>query len=261
MNKYTAITGASSGIGKQTAIEFAKRGKNLILIARREERLIELKKELEKQYNVNVIVNTCDLSDIPSVYELYDSLKEYFIETWMNNAGFGHNKNIIDQDLEWVIKMIRVNIEALTILSTLYAKDYENIEGATLINTSSTVGYGVSSRVPTYSSTKFYVSAFTEALYYEMKNKNAKLRVKVLAPAATATEFSQISSGNTKQTKIAPQDGTGNTVEEMASFVMKLYESNQCLGYIETDDYSFHLSNPKIPHSFTKQTNPNLLRK
>ena len=154
--------------------------------------------------------------------------------------------------------MIHLNIEALTILSTLYARDYENVEGSTLINVSSTVGYGVSSRVPAYSSTKFYVSAFSEALYYEMKEKQAKLRVKILAPAMTATEFSYISS-NGKVPKNAQLGG--NTVEEMAKFLGELYDSDECLGYIETDDYSFHLSSPQIPHSFTKQTNPNLLKR
>lgn len=153
--------------------------------------------------------------------------------------------------------MIRLNLEAVTILSTLYAKDYQD-KDATLINVSSTVGYGVSSRVPAYSATKFYVSAFSEALYWEMKEANKKLRVKVLAPASTLSEFMMISAGLTK-----PIDTThfeGNTVEEMADFLGQLYDSDECLGYIETDDYTFHLSKPRIPHSFTKMTNPNLLK-
>ncbi len=258
--QYTLITGASSGIGKDTAIKFAQRGKNLILVARRVDRLVELKNNIENEYSVSVIVIPCDLSVLEEIYHLYEESKQYQIETWINNAGFGHGKSIIDQDLDWVSKMITVNSEAVTILSTLYARDYNNVDGATLINVSSTVGYGVSSRVPAYSATKFYCSAFSEALYWEMKDIGAKLRVKILAPAATATEFSQISSGSTKATAINPQNGTGNTSEEIASFMMNLYDSDQCLGYIETDDYTFHLSGPRIPHSFTKNTIPNLLK-
>lgn len=258
MKTYVAITGASSGIGREAARLFASRGKNIIAIARRKERLEELKKELEATYHIEVIVKVCDLSQSKEVFKLYEDIKTYPIETMINNAGFGHSKTIIEQDLDKVLEMIHLNIEALTILSTLYARDYENVEGSTLINVSSTVGYGVSSRVPAYSSTKFYVSAFSEALYYEMKEKQAKLRVKVLAPAMTATEFSYISS-NGKVPKNAQLGG--NTVEEMAKFLGELYDSDECLGYIETDDYSFHLSSPQIPHSFTKQTNPNLLKR
>ncbi len=256
--KYTLITGASSGIGKAVAELYASKKKNLILVARRVDRLEVLKKNLEEQFGVDIVIMPCDLSDIASVYEFYGKTKQYTIETWINNAGFGHGKSVIDQDLERVSQMIHLNVESLTILSTLYARDYENIEGSTLVNVSSTVGYGVSSRVPAYSATKFYVSAFTEALYYEMKDKKAALKVRVLAPASTATEFGMVSSG-----KEMPVDMKfeGNTAEEMAEFLEKLVNSDQCLGYIETDDYTFHLSNPRIPHSFTKKSNPNLLKR
>lgn len=258
MDKYTVITGASSGIGMAIAKMFANRGKNLIIIARREERLEQLKKELlGSMPQLKVVIKKCDLSDIEQVYQLYEDLKKYEIETWINNAGFGHSKKILDQDLNRVSQMIRLNLEAVTILSTLYAKDYQD-KNATLINVSSTVGYGVSSRVPAYSATKFYVSAFTEALYWEMKEENKKLRVKVLAPAATLSEFGMISAGLTQPIDVAHFEG--NTATEMADFLGQLYDSDECLGYIETDDYTFHLSNPRIPHSFTKKTNPNLLK-
>lgn len=259
--KYTVITGASSGIGRDVARIFATRKKNLILVARRIERLNELKEELiSKDKNIDIIVKSYDLSNIDEVYHLYDELKEYEIETWINNAGFGHSHTIIEQDLQRVSQMIRLNLEAVTILSTLYARDYQNKEGSTLINVSSTVGYGVSSRVPAYSATKFYVSAFSEALYWEMKDANAKLRVKVMAPAATSTEFGMISKGEKLLTPINPKDGDGNTSEEIAKFIGQLHDSEYCLGYIETDDYTFHMSDPRIPHSFTKKTNPNLLK-
>ncbi|MGN1183043.1 MAG: SDR family NAD(P)-dependent oxidoreductase [Faecalibacillus sp.] len=258
MKKYTIVTGASSGIGMAIAKMFAKREKNLIIIARRTERLKQLQNELINDHpQLDVIIKTCDLSDIEQVYQLYEDLKQYDIEIWINNAGFGHSKRVLEQDLKRVSQMIRLNLEAVTILSTLYARDYQD-KDATLINVSSTVGYGVSSRVPSYSATKFYVSAFTEALYWEMKDANKKLRVKVLAPAATLSEFSMVSAGLDKPIDVS--HFVGNSVEEMANFLGQLYDSDECLGYIETDDYTFHLSKPRIPHSFTKMTNPNLLK-
>lgn len=92
---------------------------------------------------LDIIIKTCDLSDIQQVYQLYDDLKQYDIETWINNAGFEYSKKILEQDLERVSQMIRLNLEAVIILSTLYARDYQD-KDATLINVSSTVGYGVS---------------------------------------------------------------------------------------------------------------------
>lgn len=82
MERYTVITGASSGIGMAMAKMFAKRGKNLIIIARREERLVQLKHELlSDRPQLEVIIKKCDLSDIKQVYQLYENLKQYDIET------------------------------------------------------------------------------------------------------------------------------------------------------------------------------------
>ena len=257
VKKYTVITGASSGIGRDSARVFASKGKNLVLVARRKENLETLKKELiQSNEEIDVVITVCDLSDIKQVYSLYDDLKNLNIETWINNAGLGHGKIITDQDLGKVSSMIHLNIEAVTILSTLYAKEYKDVEGTTLINVASTVGYGVSSRCPAYSSTKFFVSSFTEALYFELREINAKMRAKVLAPAATSTEFMAVSTGK----EIDMSHFEGNTSKEMAEFLYKLYESDKALGYAETDDYSLHLCDPKISHTFTKKTNPNLLK-
>lgn len=88
--KYTVITGASSGIGYETALAFAARGKNLILVARRLDKLEELKSAIQDiDPTVNVIVRTSDLSVTDQAYTLYSNLKEYQIETWINNAGLG----------------------------------------------------------------------------------------------------------------------------------------------------------------------------
>ena len=129
--KYTVITGASSGIGREIAKVFAKKEKNLILVARRTERLEELKKEILCENSMlDVKVFPCDLSDIEAVYRLYDQLKSYNLETWINDAGVGYNGNIVDQDLKKISNMIHLNIEALTILSTLFVNDYKD----TIIN-------------------------------------------------------------------------------------------------------------------------------
>ena len=87
--KYTVITGASSGIGYESALAFASRGKNLILVARRQEELDGLKLKInEMNPELDVVIRRTDLSITENVYKLYESLQTFQIETWINNAGF-----------------------------------------------------------------------------------------------------------------------------------------------------------------------------
>lgn len=112
--KYTVITGASSGIGYETALAFAARGKNLILAARRTEELEKLKSKVaELNPDLDVVIRTSDLSVPANVYEFYESLQDYRIETWINNAGSGSFASVGDQNLNKVTTMLHLNIEAL----------------------------------------------------------------------------------------------------------------------------------------------------
>ncbi len=89
--KYTVITGASSDIGYEAAKAFAQRGKNLVITARRKDRLEMLKQEiLGKHPDLDIVIRSTDLSVPENAYLLYEGLKSYEIETWVNNAGFGN---------------------------------------------------------------------------------------------------------------------------------------------------------------------------
>ncbi|WP_226585265.1 SDR family NAD(P)-dependent oxidoreductase [Halobacillus litoralis] len=247
--KYTVITGASSGIGYETALAFASKGKNLILTARREEKLKKLKEEIHKiNDEVNVEIHLADLSINHEVYDLYESLKEYSIETWINNAGFGNFDSVGDQNLKKIESMLRLNNEALTILSTLYVRDYSDVEGAQLINVSSGGGYTVVADAVTYCATKFFVSAFTEGLAQELQSKGAQLKAKVLAPAATETEFAERSLDveSFSYNESVPQY---HTAKEMADFMMDLYDSDQVVGIVDGQSYEFNLRRPIYPYA------------
>lgn len=113
---YVAVTGASSGIGYETAKAFAGRGKNLIVIARRSDRLEILKKEIQQAFpSLDVVIKVCDLSVTQNVYELYESLQAYKIDVWINNAGFGNYEYVAEQNLEKTLTILRLNVEALTV--------------------------------------------------------------------------------------------------------------------------------------------------
>ncbi len=159
---YVCITGASSGIGLETAKAFASLENNLILVARRQERLEKLKEELLLSFpKLDIVVKSVDLSISENAFKLYQELKSYQILTWINNAGFGNYDSVDHQNLDKITKMLHLNIESLTILSSLYVKDYKNVEGTQLINLSSRGGYMLVKNAVTYCASKFYVSAFT----------------------------------------------------------------------------------------------------
>ncbi|WDF52641.1 SDR family NAD(P)-dependent oxidoreductase [Paenibacillus sp. KACC 21273] len=244
--KYTVITGASSGIGYESALAFAAKGKNLIIVARRVDKLEELQAKIKELHpELDVVVVTSDLSVTEQAYELYNSLKNYQIETWINNAGLGEGAMVVDQNLTKVETMLRVNIESLTILSTLYVRDYANVEGTQLINVSSALGYIIAIGTVAYSASKYYVSAFTEGLAKELELKGAHLKAKVLAPAITETDFIKVSN-DVEDYQYENNIPKYHTAQQMAGFMVNLYESNKTVGIVDSE-YNFKLTAPIYP--------------
>lgn len=253
--KYTVITGASSGIGYETANGFAKRDKNLIIIARNKDNLEKLREEiLHENPSLDVIVKCADLSVISNVHQLYEELKPYYIETLINNAGFGNYSSVADQNLEKVETMLRLNIEALVVLSSLFVHDYKDSQGTQLINISSCGGYIIVPNAVTYCASKFFVSTFTEGLARELKECNAKLQVKLLAPAATKTNFGNIAN-NVERYDYDKSFGTYHTSKQMADFLLELYDSNDVVGIVNRESFKFELSSPLFNYSGSSKNN------
>lgn len=115
--KTIVITGASSGIGRAFAYEFAKRKINLILIARRKELLKELKIDLEEKYQIKVNYFLFDLAYLSSLKELLKVLENYEIEMFINNAGYGKVKNFVEMQEETIINMLNLLIISPTYLT------------------------------------------------------------------------------------------------------------------------------------------------
>ncbi|MBX4271521.1 SDR family NAD(P)-dependent oxidoreductase [Clostridium estertheticum] len=258
-NKYTVITGASSGIGYETAKAFAKRGKNLVIVARNKGNLEKLKTEiLNDNSSLNVIVKDTDLSIIKNVYKLYQDLKPYQLETWINNAGFGDYDSVANQNLEKIETMLRLNVEALVILSSLFVHDYQNIEGSKLINVSSAGGYIIVPTAVTYCASKFFVSTFTEGLARELEASNAKLQAKVLAPAATRTNFGNVAN-NIEVYDYDKSFGTYHTSKEMADFLLKLHDSCEVVGAISRESFEFELLSPLFNYAGNPKHNQSVI--
>ena len=253
--RYTVITGASSGIGYETAKVFAGRGSNLILVARRKDRLETLRQEiLDLHPMLDIVVKSMDLSIPQNVFQFYESIKSYPLQTWINNAGFGNYDSVGNQDLKKISRMLHLNVEALTIFSSLFVRDFKDTEGTQLINISSCGGYTIVPDAVTYCAAKFYVSVFTEGLAWELKSAHAKMRAKVLAPAATKTEFGKVAN-DVSEYDYDKLFGTYHTGTQIAAFLLELYDSDKVVGLVDRENFSFCLYDPQFQYAGNSQHN------
>ena len=253
--KYTVITGASSGIGYETAKAFAGRGSNLILIARRKDRLEALRQEILSCYPaLDIIIKDIDLSVTDNAFRLYEEVKEYPLQIWINNAGFGNYDTVSHQDLNKIMQMLHLNVETLTVFSSLFVRDFKDVEGTQLINISSAGGYTIVPTAITYCATKFYVSTFTEGLARELKENGCKMQAKVIAPAATKTEFGKIAN-NVTEYDYDKTFGTYQTSAQVAGFLLELFDSDKVVGIVDRESFSFKLSEPQFNYAGNSKHN------
>ncbi|MGB8454874.1 MAG: SDR family NAD(P)-dependent oxidoreductase [Anaerocolumna sp.] len=255
MKKFIAITGASSGIGYEAAKEFARRGKNLIVLARSTDKLEQLKEEvLAINSTLQVIIKAADLSQKENVFAVYDSIKGFDIELWINNAGFGDYKSVDKQDLQKMETMLGLNVEAVAIFSTLFTRDHKDSEGTQLINISSVGGYTLVPNAVMYCATKYFVSAFTEGLSHELTSEGAKMKAKVLAPAATKTNFGNVAN-NIPDYDYDKAFGTYHTCGQTVGFLLQLYESNMPVGLINRETFEFSLCDYQFSYAGNSKHN------
>ncbi|MBU7015396.1 MAG: SDR family oxidoreductase [Theionarchaea archaeon] len=184
--RVAIITGSSSGLGEAFARNLALQGYNLVLVARREERLFALSTELQTDYLVKAEIVVADLtreSDIARVEARISDLEQ--VDMLINNAGFATTGTFAETDLDGQLKMIALHIVAPTRL--IHAALPKMEKGGSIINVAS---IGAFVKVPenvTYCATKAYLAAFSETLQLELKEKG--IRVQALCPGFTMTEF------------------------------------------------------------------------
>lgn len=188
------ITGASSGIGRDMAFEFADIGYDLILVARSFDRLKEVKNEIIKKYDkCNVLIMKCDVSNVESVKNLYNDVRKEFvnIDVLVNNAGFGDCGEFYKTDLEKDISMINTNILGLHVLTKLFLRDMVKVNKGYILNIASIAGFMPGPLMATYYSTKAYVVRLTRAIAKELKVVNSKVRIAAFCPGPVNTEFNK----------------------------------------------------------------------
>jgi short-subunit dehydrogenase len=189
MKKTVLITGASSGIGKSFAEVFALEGYDLVIVARKEEKLLDIKEKLETQYCVSVEVISSDLTIKNSPEVIFRKLlgENKHIDILINNAGFGDFGELKNRDWSKQYSMIQLNIAAMVHMTKLFLKPMcEQGEGK-ILNVASTAAFQPGPLMSVYYGTKAFVLSFSEALSRELKGSG--VTVTVLCPGPTKTGF------------------------------------------------------------------------
>lgn len=182
------ITGASTGIGAVYADRLARRGHDLILVARNRQRLDALARRLTDDTGRSIQVFPADLGDPAGVAGVEQLLRtDHSISMLVNNAGMGATAPLLESELTRMTQMIDLNISALTRLTYAAVPGFVERGGGTVINIASIVAIAPELLNGVYGATKAYVLAFTRALQHELAARG--LRVQAVLPGATATDF------------------------------------------------------------------------
>jgi short-subunit dehydrogenase len=189
------ITGASSGLGAEYARLFAADKQDLILVARRRERLEALAAELKSAHGVRAEVVAADLATGEGTARVIEEVKRLGLEVdyLVNNAGFGASGAFVDLELARELEMIQVNITSLITLTRAFLPAMVARRRGRVLNIGSTAGFPPGPFMAVYYASKAFVNSFTEALWYELRGTGVTATVS--CPGATATEFAEV-AGN-----------------------------------------------------------------
>src|SRR5436190_12992477 len=187
------ITGASAGIGREFARQIAGHVRSMILIARREERLAELRDELQKQHpKLDVQIRTVDLANLAQLKELMESLNhdQVVIDLLINNAGLGDAGPFATSDPTRDEQMLLVNVVALTLLTRHLLPQMIAKRRGAILNVSSVAGFLPIPGDAVYAATKAYVTSFSEALRAELQGTGVSICA--VCPGPVRTEFQEV---------------------------------------------------------------------
>lgn len=217
---WALVTGASSGIGRDMARYLYSLGYSIIIVARNENKLEELKQELEKNNSKNInnkentnfvmkkangklenndevneqqiIVISEDLSKAENCKKLYEQTKHIKIDLLVNNAGFGVFGNFSETDLEKEINLINTNITAVHILTKLYLRDMISRNKGHILNVASIAGMEPGPLMAAYYASKAYVIRLSRAINKELKKQKSNVKISILCPGPVDTNFNNV---------------------------------------------------------------------
>jgi uncharacterized protein len=193
---WALVTGASAGLGAEFARQLAQRGHDVMITARRRDRLDALAGEIRGTHGVDVSVVECDLAQASGPKQVMAALDEKGIvpAILVNNAGFGVHGFAVEQSVPRQLEMIDLNVRALTELSLSVGAKMAARGAGAIVNVASTGAFQPAPYVAAYAATKSYVLSFSQALAWELSRRG--VRVLALCPGATRTEFFDVGQVN-----------------------------------------------------------------
>ena len=187
LNQIALVTGASGGVGAVYADRFAKRGYDLVLVARDRNRMEALAARLRRENGVTVDILQADLTHADDLAQVEERLRtDTRISLLVNNAGASIASSFIDQSPDEVVKIINLNTTALVRLASAVAPRFVKAGTGAMINISSVVGLAPEFGLTVYGATKAFVLYFTQGLHLELEPKG--VYIQAVLPAATRTE-------------------------------------------------------------------------
>lgn len=186
------ITGASSGIGRDLAREFAKKNYDLVLVARNIEKLKTIKNELVEQYKVKAEYLSVDLSNREKCIELYNKVRD--IDILVNNAGLGDFGEFSKTDINKDFTLIDTNIIAMHTLTKLYLKDMKEKNAGKILNVASIAGFLPGPLMATYYASKNYIVRLSESIREELRKEKSNVKLCILCPGPVKTNFNNVAN-------------------------------------------------------------------
>ncbi|MDO9320635.1 MAG: SDR family oxidoreductase [Pseudomonas sp.] len=226
MSRYALITGASSGIGLALAEALARRGRNLILVARQRDALESIACELTQRFGVEVLFSACDLSEPLQLSGLLQELEQADrqIDLLVNNAGIGTAGAFLKQDWSREQQLIEVNILALTRLCHALGQRMLQQGGGQILNVASVASFQPGPWMSNYYASKAFVLSFSEGLREELKKHG--IQVSVLCPGPTRSAFfrnAQMKSAKLERSSLMM------SCEEVALLTVQALEKNRAI--------------------------------
>ena len=254
--KRTLITGASTGLGKELAKLYALDNNDLILVARNESKLNEVKNEILQLANVKCDIVVADLSIKEEWEKVYNYTKDkgYFVNNLVNNAGFGDRTDFLEMDIDFQIKMTEVNCNSALYLTRMFLPPMVEHNEGHIINVASIAGFMPGPFMATYHATKGYLLLLGEAISYELRKTKVKLLT--LCPGPFNSEFVSKAHNDYTFKKIKPIEAS-----EVAKYGYKKSLQGKSVAIVGFKNKLTVFATRFAPRSFVTKTSAKTMKK
>lgn len=254
----TLITGASDGIGKAIAVEFASLRHNLVLVARNKEKLAALCEELRSKYQIQAHYIAADLTKPEAPWAIFEECRQRTIsvDVLINNAGKGSSGEFFQNNLAAELEIIQLNDTSLVALTHLFLPDMIRNKKGFIVNVASMIAFIPSPYMAVYAGSKHFVKAFTYSLAEECRPYG--VNVMLFSPGLTTSNFMNTRENNNDWGKVLVKGSNTQTPEQVAREMAAAYKKNKKAHVSGSRNRVFailaaHLSPGFVARSFAKQ--------